>query len=96
VDYVLPLLAISLFAYGLTVSAMESKIKRVERKLDLLLQHLGADEPTPAGLERVREQLRQGRQIRAIKIYRELTGAGLKEAKEAVDRLDGQGGAERP
>ncbi|WP_240677851.1 ribosomal protein L7/L12 [Actinacidiphila soli] len=95
-DYILPLLAISLFAYGLTVSAMESKIKRVERKLDLLLQHLGADEPTPAGLERVREQLRQGRQIQAIKIYRELTGAGLKEAKEAVDRLDGQGGAERP
>ncbi|WP_110206729.1 ribosomal protein L7/L12 [Nocardioides daejeonensis] len=29
----------------------------------------------------------QGKLIHAIKLYRELTGLGLKEAKEAVERL---------
>jgi len=32
--------------------------------------------------------LREGRTIEAIKIYRGLTGAGLKEAKQAVERLE--------
>ena len=31
--------------------------------------------------------LRQGRKIQAIKLYREQTGAGLKEAKDAVEQL---------
>lgn len=31
--------------------------------------------------------LRDGKKIAAIKVYREATGAGLKEAKEAVDKL---------
>lgn len=34
---------------------------------------------------RIRELLDQGKKIQAIKIYRELTGAGLKEAKDAVE-----------
>jgi ribosomal protein L7/L12 len=32
--------------------------------------------------------LRAGKKINAIKIYREVTGASLAEAKDAVDRLD--------
>jgi ribosomal protein L7/L12 len=31
--------------------------------------------------------VRDGRKIQAIKAYREITGAGLKEAKEAVERM---------
>ncbi len=38
--------------------------------------------------ERVRSLLDQGRKIEAIKIYREATGAGLKEAKDAVEALE--------
>jgi ribosomal protein L7/L12 len=34
----------------------------------------------------------EGRKIEAIKLYREVTGAGLKEAKEAVEALDRRGG----
>tara|TARA_R110002111_G_scaffold262289_1_gene337815 strand:+ start:100740 stop:101051 length:312 start_codon:yes stop_codon:yes gene_type:complete len=33
------------------------------------------------------ESLRQGNKIQAIKDYREATGAGLKESKEAIDAL---------
>ncbi|UQA95187.1 ribosomal protein L7/L12 [Streptomyces halobius] len=32
------------------------------------------------------ELLRQGKRIQAIKLHRELTGSGLSEAKEAVER----------
>ncbi|HSH05458.1 MAG TPA: ribosomal protein L7/L12 [Anaerolineae bacterium] len=35
----------------------------------------------------VQEAIRSGRKINAIKRYRELTGVGLKEAKEAIDEL---------
>lgn len=44
-----------------------------------------------AGLERVREAIRSGQKIEAIKIYREVTGLGLKEAKGAVERLIASG-----
>ncbi|WP_291177261.1 ribosomal protein L7/L12 [Gimesia sp.] len=33
------------------------------------------------------ESLRQGNKIQAIKYYRESTGAGLKESKEAIEAL---------
>lgn len=42
----------------------------------------------PAWLEQqLREQLRQGRKIAAIKLYRQQTGVGLKQAKDAVEAL---------
>jgi ribosomal protein L7/L12 len=37
---------------------------------------------------RIREQLAAGRKIEAIKIYREQTGVGLKEAKDAVEMFE--------
>ncbi|MCB9497477.1 MAG: ribosomal protein L7/L12 [Fibrobacteria bacterium] len=40
-------------------------------------------------VEQFREALRSGEKIRAIKILREATGLGLKEAKDVVDALDG-------
>jgi Ribosomal protein L7/L12 C-terminal domain len=38
------------------------------------------------------DALRTGKLIQAIKIYREVTGVGLKEAKEAVEALARNGG----
>ncbi|GAA2303677.1 hypothetical protein SVIO_082930 [Streptomyces violaceusniger] len=40
------------------------------------------------GLERVVALARAGKKIEAIKVYRQLTDADLKEAKEAVERMD--------
>lgn len=37
---------------------------------------------------RVIALMREGRKIEAIKLYRDLTGAGLKEAKDAVESLE--------
>ncbi|MEU0806089.1 ribosomal protein L7/L12 [Streptomyces sp. NPDC005970] len=74
-------------------SAVERKIDKLNRrtaqltrKVDLILDHLGIQEPQPE-LAPVRALLAEGKKIHAVKAYRELTGADLKEAKEAVDRM---------
>jgi hypothetical protein len=41
----------------------------------------------PALPEEFYALVRKGKKIQAIKMYRELTGVGLKEAKDFVDRL---------
>ncbi|MFJ6937427.1 ribosomal protein L7/L12 [Streptomyces sp. NPDC101132] len=69
------------------VQAVSRRADRLERKLDLIMAHLGVAEPEPAGLDRVRALLRDGKKIEAIKVYRGLTGEGLKEAKDAVEKL---------
>jgi ribosomal protein L7/L12 len=44
--------------------------------------------PLPEGdLEKIRSVIAEGNKIDAIKLFRELTGAGLAEAKEAVEAL---------
>ena len=46
-------------------------------------------EPTSnSSAEKIRAALQQGRKIEAIKLYREQSGAELKEAKEAVEQLE--------
>jgi ribosomal protein L7/L12 len=42
---------------------------------------------TPEQLGEVEQLARAGDKISAIKLYRKLTGVGLKEAKEAVENL---------
>ncbi|MCT9111775.1 ribosomal protein L7/L12 [Streptomyces mirabilis] len=68
------------------LSRNDRRIARVEKKLDRILDHLGLAEADPE-LEKVVALARDGRKIQAIKAYREVTGAGLKEAKDAVDRM---------
>ncbi|MFE6620722.1 ribosomal protein L7/L12 [Streptomyces sp. NPDC008086] len=68
------------------ISQADQRVARVERKLDLVLDHLGLDGADPR-MGEVLSLVRTDKKIQAIKVYREITGAGLKEAKEAVDRL---------
>ncbi len=69
------------------------RLARVEAKLDRLLAGLHLEPPpapAPAAdpLDPVRALARDpARTIEAIKLYREITGAGLKEAKDAVDQM---------
>jgi ribosomal protein L7/L12 len=65
-------------------------LARIERKLDLVMQHLDLHDHTPATdpLHEVRALIGQGKKIQAVKVYRDLTGVGLKEAKDAVDMLE--------
>jgi ribosomal protein L7/L12 len=78
------------------LSALQLKVGELERKLDFVLQHLGIqyrDAPLSATQADALNWLRKGNKIEAIKVYREATGLGLKEAKDAVEALERQLGA---
>ena len=45
--------------------------------------------PDPSSDPEIQDLLAKGNEIQAIKRYRELTGLGLKEAKEAIERHRG-------
>ena len=61
--------------------------RRIERKLDLILKHLEIEEVDAEVDERIRALLKSGDKIEAVKLYRDLTGVGLKEAKDYVEGL---------
>ncbi|HET6598215.1 MAG TPA: ribosomal protein L7/L12 [Anaerolineales bacterium] len=71
---------------------LKSRINELEDRLNFLYQHLGLEyhEPNadPIRSPQLQDALRRGNKIEAIKIYRELTGMGLAEAKEAIDRAE--------
>jgi hypothetical protein len=62
----------------------------IERKLDLILKALGVEYRDDLA-DRLAKLVAEGRKIEAIKIYREQTGAGLKEAKDAVEGMTWRG-----
>lgn len=62
------------------------RLIRVEQKLDLLLTHAGLDyTPAPKAAWKALVDEGPARKIAAIKAYRDETGAGLAEAKRAVE-----------
>ena len=78
------------------------RIAELERKVSELYERLGQAEPAGLGGEsgfsepasvvagedpRLIELIQDGKEIQAIKLYRELTGVGLAEAKDAVEQL---------
>lgn len=65
-------------------TAMMARLSRIERKLDAIMLHLNIVEQVD-GMEDIRELIAAGKKIEAIKEYRARTGAGLAEAKAAVD-----------
>lgn len=76
------------------------RIAQLERKVAELYELFGQPEPAtgfdggfasdtaPESADpRVIELIQAGNEIAAIKLYRELTGLGLSESKQAVDKL---------
>lgn len=88
-------LVVLLFAGGSAVYSQfkpsdRSRLRRVEAKVDLILRHLGLeyhDPATPGGLSAEVKALADdpATKIQAIKVLREQSGLGLKEAKDAVE-----------
>ncbi|MEX2972327.1 MULTISPECIES: ribosomal protein L7/L12 [Streptomyces] len=92
-DSLLPGIALLVLAIGMVASGtdrrsktLERRLQRLEKKVDLLLAHAGVAEPEDPRMAEIDELLTQGKKIQAIKVHRELTGSGLVEAKEAVER----------
>ena len=73
----------------------DADLARIERKLDLLLEERGLEYDPLQGLPiAIPALIRQGKVIEAIKAYREATGVGLKQAKDAIDEIRRHGGGQ--
>ncbi len=72
--------------------ALKSRISELEDKMQLVYRRFNIDyaDPNadPARSPQIQEALRRGDKIEAIKIYRQLTNAGLAEAKRAVESME--------
>lgn len=81
---------------GTRLNKIESKISmlsRVDAKLDLLLKQSGLEyDPYKHLPPSVVDAVQRGKKIEAIKRYREMTGVGLKEAKEFIEDVQRRGG----
>jgi ribosomal L7/L12-like protein len=64
--------------------ALAARLTRIERQLQSLLDHFQIELPDD-GLDEVRQLAAAGDKIGAIKLHRQLTGAGLAEAKAFVE-----------
>jgi len=84
--FVVAVIALLAWPPGRAVGRQNRRLAAIERKLDLVLEHLGVVEPEPAMPDVVRA-LEQGKKIAAVKAYQRATGADLTEAKSAVDAL---------
>jgi ribosomal protein L7/L12 len=71
---------------------LKSRINELEERVQFLYRRLNIDyvDPNsdPVLAPQIQDALRRGNKIEAIKIYRELTGVGLAEAKQAIDRAE--------
>jgi len=67
------------------IDELESRLKFIYRRLNIEYVDPNSD---PVLSPQIQEALRRGNKIEAIKIYRELTGVGLAEAKQVIDRAE--------
>jgi ribosomal protein L7/L12 len=67
---------------------LQYQIKRVEEKIDLLLRHAGIEASIDPLTIQIKELLRANQRIKAIKLLRQSTGAGLREAKDWVEAIE--------
>jgi hypothetical protein len=92
----MPLGLILLFAIRLRLDGIQSRIvalSRVEAKVDLLLKQANIKfDPFAHVSDDIVEALRANRKIEAIKLYRQATGGGLKEAKEFIEEVQRRSG----
>ena len=74
------------------IQLLKSRINELEDRLNFLYRRLNIEyadpNSNPALAPQIQEALRRGNKIEAIKIYRELTGVGLAEAKQAIERAE--------
>jgi endonuclease V-like protein UPF0215 family len=87
---------ILLTSIGARLNGIQSRIAmlfRIEAKLDLLLKQANIKFDPYANVSReIAEAVRAGEKIKAIKLYRQSAGVGLKEAKDFVEEVQRRAG----
>ncbi|OHD55165.1 MAG: hypothetical protein A2Y33_10625 [Spirochaetes bacterium GWF1_51_8] len=73
------------------IENLTKTVADLEKKVDMLMRHLNLSAPSGdrSSFEyEISDLIRRGDKIEAIKRYREQTGMGLKEAKDAVEAME--------
>jgi len=74
------------------IQLLRSRINELEDRLNFLYRRLNIEYADPSSdpvlSPQIQEALRRGNKIEAIKMYRELTGVGLAEAKQVIDQAE--------
>ena len=72
----------------MNVSNQKDQIKILNNKLNKIINHLEIEDDE---LNKINDELNkliiEGKKVKAVKLYRMTTGAGLKESKEYIDDL---------
>lgn len=72
----------------MNVSNQKDQIKILNNKLNKIINHLGIeDEELNKINDELNKLIKEGQKVKAVKLYRMTTGAGLKESKEYIDAL---------
>ncbi len=70
---------------------LKRRVAELESQIAFLLRNLGLEYPKPSTWEvspKIMDLVRRGKKIEAIKLFRQETGAGLKDAKEFIESLE--------
>jgi ribosomal protein L7/L12 len=74
------------------IITLKARIEELEGRLKFIYRHLNIEflenNSDPVSSPQIQAALREGNKIAAIKIYREMTGVGLAEAKQAIDHAE--------
>ena len=74
------------------IQQLRSRVNELEDRLRFLYRRLNIEyaDPTrdPVLSPQIQTAIRSGNKIEAIKLYREMTGVGLAEAKQAIDQAE--------
>lgn len=78
--------------FNVNINALQRDQKRIESKLDRIIEHLGLSELSRENVDdELKDELirlvRENKRVKAIKKLRDATGMDLVEAKDYVDNL---------
>lgn len=80
------LIAIALFT---SINQLQNSIRYMHKRLDSIAQQLGVEEIIDQdALSEIHTLLADGKRNKAIKMYRQVTGVGLKEAFDAIQLIE--------
>ncbi|HOQ36814.1 MAG TPA: 50S ribosomal protein L7/L12 [Acetivibrio sp.] len=79
------LISVGLLIIYLAIFQLKSEIRRLNITLDKIAEKLGV--PEPAEDSQIKAFIAEGNKNKAIKRYREITGVGLKEAYDYIEKI---------
>ncbi|WP_425449415.1 ribosomal protein L7/L12 [Dethiothermospora halolimnae] len=68
----------------LVISQLRNSLVRINITLDKIARQMGVLDEVD---DKIKDLVSEGKKIEAVKRYRKITGAGLKEANDYVDKL---------